>query len=73
MRVRLSPDSIYQLTDIRDHIARERPEVAELVRLRILATVERLEEVPRLGHVSRNCLAIKTYLISISMCLKSFR
>jgi toxin ParE1/3/4 len=53
MTVRFSRRSLNHLRDIRDHVARERPDIAELVRLRILATVKRLQHAPRLGHAGR--------------------
>jgi toxin ParE1/3/4 len=53
MKVRFSRYSLDQLSNIRDHVARERPDVADLVRLRILATIELLQHLPRLGHVGR--------------------
>jgi toxin ParE1/3/4 len=53
MRLRFSNRSILQLAEIRDFITRESPRSAELVRLRILATIERLQSLPEMGHVER--------------------
>jgi toxin ParE1/3/4 len=53
MRVRLSQRSAYHLNEIRAFLARDNPEIAELVRLRILATIERLRKLPGLGHPGR--------------------
>jgi toxin ParE1/3/4 len=53
MRVRLSQRSAYHLNEIRAFLARDNPEIAELVRLRILATIERLRKLPGLGHAGR--------------------
>lgn len=53
MRVRLSQRSAYHLNEIRAFLARDNPEIAELVRLRIVATIERLRTLPGLGHAGR--------------------
>ena len=53
MRVRFSNRSILQLAAIRDFIKLQSPRSAELVRLRILATIERLQSLPEMGHVKR--------------------
>lgn len=53
MRVRFSNRSILHLTAIRDYIARHSPQAAELVRLRILDTIKRLQSLPDMGHVGR--------------------
>jgi toxin ParE1/3/4 len=53
MRLRFSKQSITQLSEVRTYIALRSPEIAELVRLRILTTIERLVRLPRLGRVGR--------------------
>jgi plasmid stabilization system protein ParE len=53
MKARFTNRSVLHLTRIRDYLARDNPQLAELVRLRILATVERLETFPSLGHRGR--------------------
>ena len=53
MRVRFTDRSIVHLALIRDYLAQESPQVAELVRLRILATIERLHTFPGIGHPGR--------------------
>ena len=53
MRVRFSTRSISQLSNIRTYIERRNPDAAELVRLRILATIERLQRLPRIGRTGR--------------------
>ena len=53
MRVRLSQRSAYHLKEIRAFLVRESPEIAELVRLRVLDTIARLQKLPALGHVGR--------------------
>jgi toxin ParE1/3/4 len=53
MRVRFSNRSILQLAAIRDFIKLKSPRSAELVRLRILATIERLQLLPEMGHAER--------------------
>lgn len=51
MTLRFAPRAVNQLANIREHLAARRPESAELVRGRILATIGRLRELPRMGHV----------------------
>lgn len=53
MRVRFSNRSVLQLAAIRDFIKLQSPRSAELVRLRILATMERLQSLPEMGHTER--------------------
>lgn len=53
MKARYSPESVEQLVAIRDYIAKRSPSVAELVRLRIIETVKRLERAPRIGRAGR--------------------
>lgn len=50
LTLRFAPRATNQLGDIRDYLASRRPEGAELVRGRILATIGRLRELPRMGH-----------------------
>lgn len=50
MRLRFSPRAHLQLRQIRDYIARDRPDAAELVRGRIFATITNLRALPRLGR-----------------------
>jgi plasmid stabilization system protein ParE len=54
MRVRFSSRSILHLCHIRSFIARGSVDVAEEVRRRILATIERLCLLPRLGREGRH-------------------
>jgi plasmid stabilization system protein ParE len=49
MTLRFAPRAINQLANIREHLTIRRPESAELVRGRILATIGRLRELPRMG------------------------
>lgn len=53
MKARLTRRSRSQLANIREWIATHRPLAAELVRGRILASVETLCQLPRLGHPGR--------------------
>lgn len=53
MKLRFSNRSILQLAAIRDYIKMQSPRSAELVRLRILATIERLQSLPEMGHTER--------------------
>jgi len=53
LRLRFTPGSLTNVSDIRAYIARERPHVAELVRGRILESIALLQTVPRLGHRGR--------------------
>ena len=53
MRVRLSQRTASHLSEIRAFLARDNPEIAELVRLRIVATIDRLRKLPKLGHAGR--------------------
>jgi toxin ParE1/3/4 len=53
MNVRFSNRSVLQLAAIRDSIKLQSPRSAELVRLRILATIERLQSLPEMGHIER--------------------
>ena len=50
MTLRFAPRALNQLANIRDYLTSRRPESAELVRGRILATIGRLHELPRMGH-----------------------
>jgi toxin ParE1/3/4 len=51
MTLRFAPRAVTQLENIRGYLIARRPESAELVRGRILATVGRLRELPRMGHI----------------------
>jgi toxin ParE1/3/4 len=53
MKARFSPQSREQLAAIRDYIAKRSPGVAELVRLRIVETVKRLQRSPWIGRAGR--------------------
>jgi plasmid stabilization system protein ParE len=53
LRLRFTPRSLANLADIRAYIARQRPQAAELVRGRILETINLLRSAPRLGHIGR--------------------
>ena len=53
MKVKFSSRSIAHIANIRDFLARENPQVAELVRLRILASIKRLQKFPGIGHPGR--------------------
>jgi toxin ParE1/3/4 len=53
MKARLTNRSINQLAAIRDFIMQESPQRAEMVRLRILHTIARLRNQPRLGRPGR--------------------
>jgi len=50
MTLRFAPRAVSQLADIREYLTVRRPESAELVRGRIIATIGRLRELPRIGH-----------------------
>ena len=54
MRVRFSQRSIQHLTDLRAYIARESAGVADVVRLRILGTIEQLQAMPHLGRSGKS-------------------
>ena len=49
MTLRFASRAINQLGAIREYLTSRRPESAELVRGRILATIGRLRELPRMG------------------------
>jgi toxin ParE1/3/4 len=53
MKARFTRRSLRQLANIRAWIATHRPLAAELVRGRILASVDTLCALPRLGHPGR--------------------
>ena len=50
MSVRFAPRALNQLAHIREYTVSRRADSAELVRGRILATIERLQQLPRIGH-----------------------
>ena len=50
MTLRFSRHATNQLANIREYLIARKPESAELVRGRILATIARLHELPRMGH-----------------------
>ena len=50
MKPRFTRRALAHLTNIRAWIAANRPQAAELVRGRILASIETLCQLPRLGH-----------------------
>ena len=50
MKARFSRRAQAQITAIRDWVAAHRPQAAELVRGRILSSIETLCQLPQLGH-----------------------
>lgn len=54
LKARFTPRSLAHLANIREHIARDRPVAAELVRGRILSAIERLRRLPHLGTTGRH-------------------
>lgn len=50
LKVRLSPRAVAQLATIRDYVSRQNPAVADIIRLRILSVIKRLQSFPEIGH-----------------------
>lgn len=53
MRLKWSHQALYDLVDLRDYIARDRPRAASGVAERILKAVDRLLRHPRMGRPGR--------------------